>query len=84
MYGKNLLKSYSKTLSVLALSSGEAELMSVVKASVEALGLRLLLQDFGVEVQLEIRTDATAPIGMVSRLGLGRRSAAYRVQGHTR
>ena len=38
MHCGHLLKSWPKTIAVLALSSGEAELMAVVKGSVEALG----------------------------------------------
>ena len=57
---------------VLALSTGEAELMSVVRASVEALGLRAIYDDFGLKMRIAIRSDATAAIGMVARLGLGR------------
>ena len=70
--GKHLLKAWSKTLPVLALSTGEAELMSVVRASVEALGLRAIYDDFGLKMNISIRSDATAAIGMVARLGLGR------------
>ena len=67
-----MLKAWSKTLSVLALSSGEAELMSMVKASSEALGLRALYGDFGIDISIRIASDATAAIGMVGRLGLGK------------
>ena len=67
-----MLKSWAKTLPVIAMSSGEAELMSVVKGTTEALGLQAVLQDFGIEVGIDIRSDATAAIGMVGRLGLGK------------
>ena len=72
MLGGHLIKSWSKTISVLALSSGEAEPLSIVRASTEALGLRSIYADFGVSMSLRVRSDATAAIGMVSRLGLGR------------
>ena len=72
MVGSSMLKSWSKTLTVLALSSGEAELMAIVKSATEALGLQAIYSDFGLSMQLEVRSDATAAIGMVSRLGLGR------------
>ena len=72
MIGNHLVKSWSKTLPVLALSSGEAELMSVVRASMEALGLQAIYRDFDSSIDIEILSDATAAIGMVSRLGLGR------------
>ena len=72
MVGGHLLKAYSRTLAVLALSSGEAELMAVVRASMEALGVQALAMDFGDKLAIEVASDATAAIGMVARLGLGR------------
>ena len=71
-WGGQCLKTWSKTLNTLALSSGEAELGAVVRASAEALGIKALLADFGFTVTLEICSDATAAIGMVRREGLGR------------
>ena len=59
-------------MQILALSSGEAELCVVSKAGEQALGIRAILADFGVEVKLELHSDATAAIGMCRRLGLGR------------
>ena len=70
--GGHLLKTWSKTIPVLCLSSGEAELMALVRAGAEALGLRALYEDFGINMSITIGSDATAAIGMVSRLGLGR------------
>merc|ERR1711923_317075 len=46
--------------------------MSLVKAGTEALGLQALYRDFGEEMSITIASDATAAIGMVSRLGLGK------------
>ena len=66
------MKSWSKTIAVLALSSGEPELMAMVRASTEALGLRALYRGFGLEMKIGIRSDATAAIGIVARVGLGR------------
>lgn len=68
----HLLKSWAKTIPVLALSTGEAELMSLVRGSTEALGLRAIYRDFGIEIELRIESDATAAIGIVGRLGLGK------------
>ena len=56
----------------LALSSGESELGGLVRAATEALGMQSILTDFGYEVKLNILSDASAAIGMVRRLGLGR------------
>ena len=59
-------------MAVLALSSGESELGAVVKSAAEGLGLQSCLADFGYEVDLVLRSDATAAIGMCRRQGLGR------------
>ena len=67
-----MLKAWSKTLSTLALSSGESELAAMAKGSAEGLGLQAILQDFGINVKVEVHSDATAAIGIASRQGLGR------------
>ena len=59
-------------MAIIALSSGEAELGAVARGLAEGLGLRSVLADFGIEVDLEVLSDATAAIGMCRRLGLGR------------
>ena len=66
------LKSWSKTMEIIALSSGESELCAVVRGATEAMGVQACLQDFGHQTTIQIRSDATAAIGMVKRLGLGR------------
>ena len=70
--GGRYLKGWSKTLDVLALSSGESELGGLIRATTEALGLKSLLKDFGRDTSINLLTDATAAIGMVRRLGLGK------------
>ena len=72
MWGTHCLKSWSKTQAIIALSSGEAELAALVKGSVELLGMRSIMQDFGMSPTLTLYTDATAAIGMVAREGLGK------------
>ena len=59
-------------MDVIALSSGESELCAVVRGATEAIGVQACLKDFGQEVTIHIKSDATAAIGMVKRLGLGR------------
>ena len=72
MIGSHLIKTYAKTLAVLALSSGEAELMSLVKASAEGMGVQAICRDFQENVSIEVQSDASAAIGMVRRKGLGK------------
>ena len=59
-------------MEILALSSAESELAAVVRGTTEGMGIQAILQDFNHNVSLHIRSDATAAIGMVKRLGLGR------------
>ena len=56
----------------MALSSGEAELYGLVKASAEGLGLQYLLADIGFKVYVRVKADASAALGVVERKGLGR------------
>ena len=71
-WGKQYIKGWATTCAVIALSTGEAELAAIVRASAEGLGLQSVLADFGQTVSLEVHSDATAAIGIVKREGLGR------------
>ena len=73
MIGAHLIRTYSKTQSTIAKSSGESELYAVVRASAEGLGMATLLTDFGVaEPKVSIGMDASAAIGMAQRTGLNK------------
>ena len=72
MVGQHCVKSWSTTQSVLTLSSGEAELVGLAKGVSYALGMKSLCKDLGVKVDVEVRADATAAIGMASRRGTGK------------
>ena len=72
MWQGMFIHAWSKTLSTLALSSGEAELGAVVRGAAEGLGVIALLGDFGIKSPMVVRSDATAAIGMVGRLGIGK------------
>ena len=68
----HLLKSWSKTQSVVATSSGEAELYAATRCGGELLGLQSIARDLGVHVNIELRVDANATIGTLHRRGIGR------------
>ena len=70
--GRHTLKGWSKTQSLIALSSGESELYAALKASAEALGITALLKDAGYNVKGEVWGDATAALGIINRRGLGK------------
>ena len=65
-------KAWSKTMGILALSSGESEVAAVVRAATEGMELQSILNDFCLCGHVAIRSDATAAIRMVHRLGLGK------------
>jgi len=66
------LKSWASTQGSIALSSGEAEYYSLVKAAAEGLGIQALAKDLGYDLQVRIWVDSTAAKSIVSRIGLGR------------
>ena len=66
------MKSWTKTLPTLALSTGEAELGAIVRGVTEADGVVAILKDFGFSPTITLKSDASAAIGIVQRLGLGR------------
>ena len=73
MLGTHILKTWSKTQSVIAKSSAESELYAIVRASTEALGLLTLLKDVGMSVvDSRVHVDTFAAKSIVEREGLGR------------
>ena len=72
MLGSGCLRTYSKTQNTIAQSSAESELLGVVRAATEALGMISLAKDLGIELQARLHVDASAAIGILERKGLGR------------
>ena len=72
MYGSHYLKGWSRTQSVRALSSAEAELYGIVKTSAEIMGIASIFKDFGTEVAGHVLCDASAALGVVRRKGIGK------------
>ena len=72
LWSGQFVKTWSKTMGVLALSCGESELAAVVRAATEGLGLQSILSDIDLCGHVAIKSDATAAKGMVRRLGSGK------------
>ena len=72
MHGNHCVRSWSTTQSVIALSSGEAELYGIVKGASAALCFQSVAADLGVPLSVEIFSDSAAARGMVRRTGLGK------------
>ena len=71
MIGSHLIRTYSKTILVIAKSSGESELYAVVRVSTEGLVILTLLKDFGVH-HAKVRLGMDASAAMVQRTGLNK------------
>ena len=67
-----MIKSWSKTMATISLSTGEAELGATVKGAAEAEGVRSILRDYGLDASIGLESDASAAVGITGRLGLGR------------
>jgi hypothetical protein len=72
LHGKHYVKSWSKTQSLVALSSAESELYALIKCVSELLGVKSAVQDWGVQVGGAIKSDASAALGIIQRQGLGK------------
>jgi hypothetical protein len=72
MVGSHVIKTWSSTQKAVALSSGEAEVVAVVKGVSEAVGLRSLARSWGIEYGIVVMCDSSAAIGIVGRRGVGR------------
>jgi hypothetical protein len=72
MRGKHVLKAYSKMQANIALTSGEAELYAMVKASTDALGVVSMIADWGTHTKGRVWADASVALGIVGRKGLGK------------
>ena len=71
-YGTHLLKAWCRTQATVALSSAEAELYGLVRASAETLGMMSLYQDLGEAPAGQIMGDASASLAIVARRGIGK------------
>ena len=72
MLGNHQIKHWSTTQGVIALSSAEAELYGIVKATVQGMGLQSVARDLGEEVTMDIHTDSSAAMGVCNRKGIGK------------
>ena len=72
LLGRHCVKAWSKTQAVIAKSSAESELYSVIKGSCEGLGMQTLMDDLGVTIDINLHLDATAAKGILERSGLSK------------
>ena len=70
--GSHCIRTWSKTQATIALSSAEAELIALVKATCEGIGIASLMKDIGKTARIQVFADANAALGIVARKGTGR------------
>ena len=78
--GQSLIKSWSCNQSVIALSSGEAELYALTRLATQTVGIMSMAADFDCPMRGRIKSDSSAAIAISSRNGLGGKSRHIRVQ----
>ena len=73
MLGSHIVKSWSTTQTVVALSSGEAEYYGVAKGGCEGIGIAGIVEDLvGVRMVIVMDTDSSAARGTAHRKGVGK------------
>ena len=72
MLGDHPVKSWNSAQTVIALSTGEAELYAINKAAASGIGAKSILNDLEMSLDVVIYTDATSGKAMASRRGLGK------------
>ena len=71
MLGSHVVRTWSKTQNTIAQSSAESELLAIVRAATEALGMISLAADLGIILTARIHVDASAALGILERRGVG-------------
>ena len=72
MIGSHCVRTWSKSQATIALSSAEAELIALVKATCEGIGIGSLMQDLNLVYKLQVYADASAALGVIGRRGIGK------------
>ena len=72
MRGEHHIKSWSVTQKRVTLSSAEAELGALVKASTEAIGILQMTEGLGRITTADVMVDSSAALAVVHRKGCGK------------
>ena len=72
-----MIKSWSSTQQIVALSSGEAELCALTKGASQTKGITSMVMDVDLNLDGKVSTDAFAAIDISYRRGLGRMRHLY-------
>ena len=72
MRGSHYLKGWSSTQKTIALSSGEAELVAMVKISTVLLGMIQMMDEWDQSAEAQVWADSTTALSVVNRKGNGK------------
>lgn len=72
MLGTHVVKTWSNTQGPIALSSGEAEYYSLIRAAAAGMGMQGILVDLGIGSSLVVHSDSSAALGIAKRSGPGK------------
>ena len=70
--GTHCLRTYSVTQKAVSLSSAEAELMALVKATSEAIGIQQLAASWDLQLDIGVHVDSSAALSVTARKGNGK------------
>lgn len=70
--GESMVRGWSTTKAVIALSSGEAEYYAALKGASISLGFQSLLRGLGMDASIVLYTDSSAAQGIINRAGIGK------------
>ena len=70
--GEHFIKGWSSTQTGIALSSAEAELIAMTKATAETMGVVSMIQDLGCNVKGIVYADSSAALAIADRKGSGK------------
>ncbi len=72
MLANHCVKTHSQTQETNTLSSGESEFYGIVKVATMGLGMKGLLDDVGIKMEVQVNTALSAAKSVASRRGAGR------------
>ena len=70
--GSHIIKSWSSTQHIIALSSAEAGFYALLKRACQTLGVVNLALDFGIKLNAIVHIDASVALAITQRQGLGK------------
>ena len=71
-WGRHCLRTWCLNQEAIALSSAEAEYYAMVEGATRGIGMKMMLEELGVPVEVVLATDSSAAKSLGSRRGTGK------------